>query len=48
MNLREWKWGLEPLQVRRQFVKKGQARVEAELYQMRVDEGQLETLAHPS
>lgn len=39
MNLREWKGGLEPLQVREQFVKKGQAKAEAELYQVRMDGG---------
>jgi hypothetical protein len=48
MDLRVWRGELEPLQVRRQFVKKGQARVEAELYQVRMHEGQFETLAHPS
>jgi hypothetical protein len=32
MNLRGWTGGLEPLQVRRQSVKKGRAWVEAEIY----------------
>jgi hypothetical protein len=47
MDLRVWNGRLEPPQGRRQFVKKGQARVEAELYQVQMDEGQFDT-AHPS